>query len=201
MLADIKPVLIVIAGPNGAGKTSITSKILQHQWVEGCIYINPDIIAQERFGDWNSQTAVKKAIEYSSDLREKCLSDKVNFIFETVLSAEDKLDFLKKAKDEGYFIRLFFVGTNHPSINASRITRRVMQGGHDVPISKIISRYSKSIANCAIVSKMIDRLYVYDNSVEFVEPLLLFRTMDGKLIKTYRNVDNWAKPILDYLNE
>jgi uridine kinase len=34
MAEIIKPVLIVIAGPNGSGKTSITSKILQHNWVE-----------------------------------------------------------------------------------------------------------------------------------------------------------------------
>ena len=39
-----KPVLIIIAGPNGSGKTSITSKILQHEWVESCLYINPDNI-------------------------------------------------------------------------------------------------------------------------------------------------------------
>jgi predicted ABC-type ATPase len=42
-----KPVLIIIAGPNGSGKTSITSKILQHEWVESCLYINPDNIANE----------------------------------------------------------------------------------------------------------------------------------------------------------
>ena len=50
-----KPVLIVIAGPNGSGKTSVTSKILHHEWMEDSIYINPDIIAQEKFGDWNSK--------------------------------------------------------------------------------------------------------------------------------------------------
>ena len=49
-----KPVLIVIAGPNGSGKTSVTSKILQHEWMEDSVYINPDIVAQEKFGDWNS---------------------------------------------------------------------------------------------------------------------------------------------------
>ena len=42
-----KPVLIIIAGPNESGKTSITSKILQHEWVESCLYINPDNIANE----------------------------------------------------------------------------------------------------------------------------------------------------------
>ncbi|MBR5433619.1 MAG: zeta toxin family protein [Bacteroidales bacterium] len=49
-----KPILIVIAGPNGSGKTTITSKILKHEWLEDAVYVNPDMIAQEKFGDWNS---------------------------------------------------------------------------------------------------------------------------------------------------
>ena len=49
-----RPVLIVIAGPNGSGKTTITSKILKHEWLEGAVYVNPDQVAQDRFGDWNS---------------------------------------------------------------------------------------------------------------------------------------------------
>ena len=49
-----KPTLIIIAGPNGSGKTSITHKVLQHQWIENCVYINPDDIAKNTFGDSNS---------------------------------------------------------------------------------------------------------------------------------------------------
>lgn len=56
------PVLIVIAGPNGSGKTSVTSKILHHEWMEDAVYINPDIIAQEKYGNWNSKEAVIERI-------------------------------------------------------------------------------------------------------------------------------------------
>ncbi|MDR0328872.1 MAG: hypothetical protein LBI05_11310, partial [Planctomycetaceae bacterium] len=49
-----KSKLLIIAGPNGSGKTSVTSKILKHEWIEGCEYINPDNIARDVFGDWNS---------------------------------------------------------------------------------------------------------------------------------------------------
>ncbi len=135
-----KPVLIVIAGPNGSGKTSITSKILKHEWTESCVYINPDTIAQEKFGDWNSGEAIRKAVAYAQEQREKCLAENRSLIFETVLSAPDKLDFIAQAKQKNYFVRLFFVCTNSPKINASRVASRVLKGGHDVPISKIISR-------------------------------------------------------------
>ena len=82
---------------------------------------------------------------------------------------------------------------------AKEAQRRVMQGGHDVPITKIISRYSKSIANCCIASKIVDRAYIYDNSVEFAEPTLLFRVIDGILTKEYTTTIQWAKPMLDFI--
>jgi predicted ABC-type ATPase len=191
-----KPTLIIIAGPNGSGKTSITSKILKHEWVEECVYINPDEIAKNIFGDWNNVDSVLNAANLSQKMREDCLEKNESLIFETVLSAEDKVDFIKRAKDKGYFVRLFFISTNSPLINASRIASRVMEGGHDVPITKIISRYGKSIANCCTCINFVDRAYIYDNSLEDIDASLLFRTKDGKIIKEYREINQWALPII-----
>ena len=193
-----KPVLIVIAGPNGSGKTTITTKILHHQWMEDAVYVNPDQIAMDKFGDWNSAEAVMQSVKYCEELREQCLQKRKSLIFETVLSAPDKLLFIRRAKNAGFFIRVFFVSTNHPSINASRIARRVMKGGHDVPITKIISRYFKSITNCKVASQLADRTYIYDNSVDGQEAQLLFRFVDGKLFKQYvEEVPNWAAEIAE----
>ena len=194
-----QPKLIIIAGPNGSGKTSVTGKILEHQWIENCVYINPDNIAQDDFGDWNSPEAVIKAANRAAELREEYLLKREGILFETVLSAADKLDYINRAKEAGYFIRLFFVGTDHPSINASRIAHRVMEGGHDVPISKIVSRFTKSIFNCSIIASRVDRLYVYDNSIDYVEPKLLFRANNGKLEKIYTDLNVWSQIILTSL--
>lgn len=191
-----RPVLIVIAGPNGSGKTSITSRILHHEWMEDSIYINPDIIAQEKFGDWNSKEAIMQSVKYCEELREQCLIDRKSLIFETVLSVSDKVDYICRAIEAGFFVRLFFVCTASPTINASRIASRVMEGGHDVPITKIISRYQKSLMNCCLVSQLVDRTYVYDNSVENEDAKLLFRLANGKLVKQYvEYIPEWALPI------
>lgn len=191
------PLLIVIAGPNGSGKTTITSQVLQNEWLEDAVYINPDNIAQEKFGDWNSPEAVMAAANYCEQWREDCLKHRKSLIFETVMSAQEKIDFIRRAKDAGYFIRIFFICTSNPTINASRIAHRVMEGGHDVPITKIISRYIKSIANCAEIAPNIDRLYVYDNSRNQEKATLLFRLLDGQLVKQYVDeIPEWAQNIL-----
>ena len=113
------------------------------------------------------------------------------------MSAEDKIDFIIRAKEAGFFIRVFFISTSHPSINASRIARRVMEGGHDVPIPKIVSRYNKSIENCKTVAPIVDRLYVYDNSVDGQDAKIQFRLTNGELAKVYvEEVPEWAQIIL-----
>lgn len=195
--SEHKPVLIVIAGPNGSGKTSVTSKILHHEWLQDSEYINPNNVARDVFGDWNNQEAVLKAANYCNEWREKCLSERKSHIFETVMSAVDKVDYILRAKEAGFFIRLFFVSTESPTINAKRVANRVLNGGHDVPIPKIISRYDKSIANCIALAPSVDRLYVYDNSIEDTEARFLFRLSDGELAKRYvKELPNWASTIL-----
>lgn len=193
----IKPELVIIAGPNGSGKTSVTRRFLHHEWAQGTTYINPDEVAQQKFGDWNSRENVFKAAVYCAEWREQCLREKKSFVFETVMSADDKIDFILRAKQAGYFIRIFFIATTSPTINAARIAGRVIEGGHDVPISKIISRYSKSIENCHFISDKVDRLYVYDNSIDGKEAELQFRLVDGKLKKKYvESIAEWTKAIL-----
>lgn len=195
--SDKSPELIIIAGPNGYGKTTITTQFLHHEWSEGILYINPDIIAQEKFGDWNSTESVLKAAQYCENLREDCLRERRSFVFETVFSAQDKIDFILRAKEAGFFIRLFFIATSSPAISASRIANRVMEGGHDVAISKIISRYQKSIINCSLIAPIVDRLYVYDNSVDNAMATLQYRLSNGLLVKQYvREIEEWAKRIL-----
>lgn len=193
----IKPELVIIAGPNGSGKTSVTQRFLHHEWAQGTTYINPDEVAQQKFGDWNSRENVLKAAIYCAEWREQCLKEKKSFVFETVMSADDKIDFILRAKQAGYFIRIFFIATSSPTINAARIAGRVIEGGHDVPISKIISRYSKSIENCRFIADKVDRLYVYDNSIDGKEAELQFRLVDGKLKKKYLEpIVEWTKAIL-----
>jgi predicted ABC-type ATPase len=197
-MAEKRPTLCVVAGPNGSGKTTTTVQLLNNEWTADSLYINPDNIAQVVFGDWNSPEAVIKAAEQATKLRYECLEQKHDFVFETVFSSDEKLEFLKKAKEAGFFIRFFYVCTSDPAINVARITQRYLNGGHEVPISKVISRYYKSLINAEEAISFVDRAYVYDNSVDNQLPRLLYRTTEGQLFKQYvEDVPEWAGMLLE----
>lgn len=76
-------------------------------------------------------------------MRYESIAKKEDFTFETVLSSEYKLNILRKAKEEGYFIKCVFVLTVDPQINIARIESRVAAGGHNV-VGKNIRALSSS---------------------------------------------------------
>lgn len=192
-----KPTLCVIAGPNGSGKTTTTEQLLANEWGADSIYINPDNIAKDEFGDWNNADAVLKAAKRATEMRYQCLSERRNFVFETVFSSEEKLKFLKETSEAGFFIRFFFVCTNSPEINVARIAKRYMNGGHEVPISKVVTRYFKSLEYAKEAIQFVDRAYIYDNSVDDHLPELLYRTTSGSLAKLYiKNLPHWAEILM-----
>ena len=67
-----------------------------------------------------------------------------------------------------------------------------MEGGHTVPIEKIISRYVRSMANLSAAIEVADRVYIYDNSIEGMEASLCARTQNGQLRKIYAAMPEWV---------
>ena len=150
-----KPMVLVIAGPNGSGKSTFT------QYFEKIgEYTNADdIVASTGIDN-------QEAARLVDEKRYAAIANKKDFTFETVLSSEYKLDILRKAKAEGYFIKCIFVLTVNSYVNITRVKMRVSQGGHDVAKDKIIQRYKKSLANIKELLKLCDIMHVYDNTVE-----------------------------------
>ncbi len=150
---ELQPEVIVFAGPNGSGKSTITrmSKTVG-------VYINADDIKKANLCS-DMEAAVR-----AEELREKAVADRNDFTFETVLSTERNLNLLKKAKENGFFIRCIYVLTAKPDINIVRVKIREKSGGHGVPEDKIIKRYDKALKLIPELVKVCDILHIYDNT-------------------------------------
>lgn len=150
-----KPMLLFVAGPNGSGKSTIAEYF---DFVGE--YTNADqLVKVTGISDYDAAKEVDAR-------RYKAINEKRDLSFETVLSSDYKMDILRKAKEEGYFLKGVFVLTTNPVINLARIHSRVALGGHDVSREKVISRYWKSLANINELLELCDILHVYDNSQE-----------------------------------
>ncbi len=149
-----KPMVLVLAGPNGSGKSTIT------QYFEKVgEYTNADdVVAATGMSN-------QEAAEFVDKKRYHSIEMKQDFTFETVLSSHYKLDILREAKKEGYFIKCIFVLTVDPLVNVARVEARVAAGGHGVCKDLIIKRYYKSLANIKELMNLCDILHVYDNTV------------------------------------
>ena len=64
---------------------------------------------------------------------EELIEAKQSFTVETNLSGSTYLRMASKARQSGFVIVVFFVGTTSVEINLERIVARVKKGGHDVP--------------------------------------------------------------------
>lgn len=179
-MSERKPMVLVFAGPNGSGKSTVTT-----YFDKVGTYTNADdIVAATGMDNMEAARLVDK-------MRYRSIEQKEDFTFETVLSSHYKLDILKKAKEEGYFIKCFFILTVDPSVNVARVSARVASGGHNVDEKSIRARYSKSLGNIKELMKICDIMHVYDNTIE---PVRIIRKHKDE-ISIYPN-DLWSEQMI-----
>lgn len=124
-------------------------------------------------------------------IRQRLLQSKTSFTFETVMSSRDKVMFLKNAKEAGFRVYLYYVATEAPEINISRVATRVRQGGHPVPADKIVSRYHRSIGLLEEAVRYADKAFIFDNS-NHDHNTWVAEVAAGEVVETKSNfIPNW----------
>jgi predicted ABC-type ATPase len=132
-------------------------------------------------------------------LRVRLLRENRKLSFETVFSHPSKIEFMRKAVDEGYKIYFYFIATESPEINISRIKDvRIKQGGHDVSANKVKARYKRSLDQLYDASQLVYQAYFFDNSytdsAERAEYFAHFKVIHGKQVWDSlegKNPPNW----------
>ncbi len=127
----------------------------------------------------------------SDFLREEILKAGHDFSFETVMSHPDKLEFIRRATASGYHVYLYFISTDDVRVNIERVKTRVKDGGHNVPETKIRTRYIRSLNLLFSALKMCYKSYLFDNSDNMIEIARIDR--DGMLYfsVTKDKIPNW----------
>lgn len=129
-------------------------------------------------------------------IRQQLLHNGLSFTYETVMSHPDKVLFLKQAKQEGFKVYLYYIATEDPEINISRVNVRVAQQGHDVHPDVIKKRYYKSLNNLYAAVKQSDRAYIFDNSQK--QANLIAEVTEGAdvVLNTAVEIPNWVAEYL-----
>ncbi|MGY4494022.1 zeta toxin family protein [Pseudomonas sp. TE3610] len=115
-----------------------------------------------------AQTSIDSyvASALSDFIRHALIRERISFTFETVMSSPDKVELLKKAREAGYRVYVYYVATADPDINVRRVAYRVSQGGHHVAADKIRQRYCRSLDLLSDAILVSNRAYIFDNSDE-----------------------------------
>jgi len=138
------------------------------------------------------------AADLAEFIRQQLLMADISFTYETVMSHQSKIDFLKEAQENGYRVYLYFIATEYPEINISRVNIRVAQKGHFVSPETITDRYYKSLNQLKSAIKLSNRAYLWDNSSSAA--ILFAEITDGNEVAIIDpdKVPNWfLKHVVD----
>ncbi|MCI0680696.1 MAG: zeta toxin family protein [Gemmataceae bacterium] len=139
------PNVIILAGPNGAGKSTISNSLIRRQF--GCAhYVNADTIARGLSAFSVEAMAVKAGrimLQHLHDLADA----KESFAFETTLASKTFAPWIAELKTHGYRFHLIYLWLQSPEVAMKRVSFRVAEGGHDIPIDVIRRRYQRGVEN------------------------------------------------------
>lgn len=162
------------AGVNGAGKSTIYATT---KFYENKNRVNPDEILISNGGDWRNEkdqiTAGREAVRRINYF----IQQGISFNQETTLTGQSILRNIQKAKEQGFNIKLYYIGLNSPELAVERVKGRVAKGGHGIPEDTIRKRYETSLDMLTRVLPLCDRATIYDNSTKLDK---IARYKDGK---------------------
>lgn len=179
----------IIGGVNGTGKSSLTG-VLKTQTTELGIIIDVDKITAQN--DGSALKGGKIALERIKD----CLSKDISFTQETTLSGHKTELTASKAKEQGYYIRLYYIGLDTLEESLARIENRVRRGGHDIRDEDVQRRFAGRWKAVAKVLPYCDEAMFFDNDNGFVE---VAEYANGELVIKGNARPKWISELSEYL--
>lgn len=159
----------IIGGVNGCGKSSLTGALKAERSDLGTVL------------DGDRPSTI-----------DECLEKGVSFTQETTLSGARTERTIRRAKDLGYTIRLYYIGLDTVEESLGRIQNRVAKGGHNIPREDVERRFSTRFADVLRVLPYCDEARFFDNDNGFVE---VAEYRNGELFPRVANPPRWLREL------
>ena len=176
----------IIGGVNGCGKSSLTGALKAERSDLGLLIDVDKLAAQLGSPVEGGKAAVRKIDE--------CLEKGISFTQETTLSGARTERTIRRAKERGYTIRLYYIGLDTMEESLGRIANRVAKGGHDIPKEDVKRRFSTRFADVLRVLPYCDEARFFDNDNGFVE---VAEYRNGELIPRVSNPPRWLLELME----
>lgn len=182
-----KPLGIVLAGHNGSGKSTMWRKHLSSKLQIPLINADRMMMSvlpelrQGKLAKWarvlrdTDQGWMRVSQEGVQAFVGQAIANRLPFAMETVFShwrergdgvVESKIDLIRQMQRSGYFVLLCFVGLSNSSLSIARVQTRVADGGHDVPMEKLIERFPRTQRAIREATFVADGTILLDNSLD-----------------------------------
>ena len=137
------PELIVVGGANGSGKTTFASRYHKALGVE---FLNADNIASTLSNQGVANAMIAAGRMFFTRLNE-LLDEGRTFVVETTLSGSYINKVALKARRMGFRVVTVFIFLDSAELCVERVASRIVKGGHEVPTTDIIRRFSRANQN------------------------------------------------------
>lgn len=159
----------IIGGVNGCGKSSLTGALKAERSDLGTVL------------DGDRPSTI-----------DECLEKGISFTQETTLSGTRTERTIRRAKDLGYTIRLYYIGLDTVEESLGRIQNRVAKGGHNIPREDVERRFSTRFADVLRVLPYCDEARFFDNDNGFVE---VAEYRNGELFPRVADPPRWLREL------
>jgi predicted ABC-type ATPase len=155
--------IVIIAGPNGSGKTTFAREYLPKE-ADCPDFINVDLISAGLSPFDPDRASLRAGRLVLQEIRRKVRAGE-SFAFETTLSGRHYARLIPLWRNAGYHVKLIFLSLPAADLAISRVSARVVQGGHNVPEDVVRRRFHAGLRNFQeIYRKLVNSWIMYDNS-------------------------------------
>lgn len=151
----------ILGGVNGVGKSTLAG-VLKSVTENFGTLVDADRLTAQCGG--NKLEGGKHAVR----LLEECIRRGDNLTQETTLSGGKTARTIAEARENGYFVRLYYVAVSSAEESLLRIANRVRKGGHDIPEDTVRRRFAKRFDDLTRILPLVDEAVFFDNENGFV---------------------------------